>query len=132
VEIRPPDERSITSTNGSTIQAMWLSHREGRIDDMLELLHPDIIWWPMSRPGRVSYSGRDEILQMLADIRSANGNHWIELDDIVEVERNLISARGRVVTLDAEGEPISAVIEMLMTMRDGLVHRVETGPLTTS
>ncbi len=86
----------------------------------------------MSRPGRVSYSGHDGILQMLVDIRAANGNHWIELDDIVEVERNLISARGRVVALDADGEPVSAAIEMLMTMRDGLVHRVETGPRTTS
>jgi hypothetical protein len=132
VVVGQPDERSVTSTNVATVQAMWLCHREGRIDDMLDLVHPKVIWWPMSRPGLSRYSGHDGIRRMLADIQAANGNHWIELDAISEIEHNLISAQGRVVALDADGTPVSAAIEMLMTMRDGLVHRVETGPLTTS
>ena len=127
-----PDERTITSTNVATVQTMWLCHREGRIDDMLELLHPNVIWWPMCAPGRARYAGHDGIRRMLVDIRAANGNHWIELDAISEIEHNLISARGRVVALDADGEPVSTAIEMLMTMRNGLVHRVETGPLASA
>lgn len=132
VVVGQPDERSVTSTNVATVQAMWLCHREGRIDDMLDLVHPKVIWWPMSRPGLSRYIGHDGIRRMLDDIRAANGNHWIELDAISEIEHNLISAQGRVVALDAHGTPVSAAIEMLMTMRDGLVHRVETGPLTAA
>jgi hypothetical protein len=112
-----------------TVRAMWLAHREDRVDDMLDLIHPRVLWRPLSRPGRSLYSGHDGIRRMLEDTRKANGNYWLELDDITEPEPNIVSAKGRVVALDANGETVALAIELLIAMRDGLVHEVETQPL---
>jgi hypothetical protein len=110
---------------------MWLAHREGRIDDMLDLIHPRVLWRPLSRPGRSLYSGHDGIRRMLEDTRAANGNYWLELDDLSEPEPSFVLAKGRVVALDANGEMVALDIEMLIAMRDGLVHEVETLPQAT-
>jgi hypothetical protein len=107
---------------------MWLAHREGRIDEMLLAIHPRVLWRPLSRPGRSLYSGHDGVRQMLEDTHAANGNFWIELDDILQPEADVVHARGRVVGLDANGETTQLAIAFEITMRDGLIHEVETVP----
>jgi hypothetical protein len=101
---------------------MWLAHRAGNIEAMLAVMHRDVEWRPLSWSGRSTYTGHSGVREMVTDAKAASGDYHIDLDDISEPEPDVISAKGHVV---ASGGATSAV-EFKVTMRDGLVYKVET------
>jgi hypothetical protein len=108
--------------NEATVVAMAAAHREGRIDAMLATIHPDVVWYPWSRPGLSVYRGHEGIRQMIADMRAANGIYGIDFDDVTETTPGQVTATGRIVREDNGGE---ASVEFAIEMRDGLVSEVE-------
>ena len=110
------------ASNEALVRALWLAHREGRIDKMLDLLHPAIVWHPLSRPGLSVYAGHDGVRQMIEDMRLFVGDYVLDIDTYTEVGEDQVVVRGRVVP--SAGDPLS--IEMELTFADGLIQHVVT------
>ena len=117
--------------NEATVRAMWLAHREDRIDDMLELIHPEIVWMPASRPGLSMYRGHSGVRAMIRDARQAAGAYQLELDEVVGTEDDAVRVQARVVAPADDGGTVVLPIEMLITLRGGLVFDVETHTRTS-
>jgi hypothetical protein len=92
---------------------------------MLALIHPEVHWWPMSRPARSMYEGHAGVRAMLDDAQQANDSYWMELDEVVETAKNVVRARSRVVRPTDQGQ-VQIHLELVITMREGLVYKVET------
>lgn len=115
------------TSNEAIIRALWLAHREDRIDDVLELIDPDVRWQPVARPGRSLYQGHDGVRVMLDDLRSAAGGAYrFEIEGIVEPGVDVIQMLARVVASDSGGDPVELPLELTFTLRNGLVLDVVT------
>lgn len=125
---RWPGEVTLERGNIEIVRALWLAHRESRIDDVLAMLRPDVQWYPLSRPAHAMYQGHDGIRRMLENAATTNGLYWVELDDLVESGPDVIRAAARVVRPSAAGPPVELAIRLVIAMRGGLVIRVETYP----
>lgn len=111
--------------NEVTVHRMWKAHREDRIDDMLQLMHPGVQWRPYSRPGPNRYLGHEGIRKMVHDIREATGPYSIEVDRITETGPDIVSSLARVLIHDQSRDGSTMAIEFRITLTDGLVDFVE-------
>lgn len=123
-----PGSTALDRGNVEIVRALWLAHRESRMDDLLAMLRPDVQWYPLSRPGSAMYEGHDGVRRMLENATSANGIYWVELDDVTESAADTIRAAARVVRPNPDGPPTELDIRLVIAMRAGLVIRVETYP----
>jgi hypothetical protein len=123
-----PVENALQASNLEIVRALWLAHRESRIDDMLAMVRPDVHWYPLNRPGGSMYEGHDGVRRMLDHAARTNGLYWVELDEVTESSPNVIRAAARVVRPSLHGPPEQLPIRLAITMRGGLVVRVETYP----
>jgi hypothetical protein len=41
---------------------------DGRIEDMLALIHPQVMWLPVARPGRSLYAGHAGMIRLVDDL----------------------------------------------------------------
>src|SRR5258708_1734352 len=98
---------------------------EGRVEEVLALTDPEVVWRPIFRPGRALYSGHAELGCFLSDRRSAWGRVWFEVEDIAEQAGPQVTARLRVVTKIGGSEQAWSVISVF-TFRDGLVASVDS------
>ena len=114
--------REGASLNEAMVGAMWLAHREDRIDDMIETMHASVAWRGWSRPGRSVYRGHEGIRAMVADSHNVNGDFRVDLDEITETEPDRVRATGRVVRVEPYEE---APVEFQIVMLDGLVREVD-------
>lgn len=113
-------------SNVELVRTLWQAHREGRVDDLLQLLDTDVVWCPLSQLSQPAYRGHDDVRAMLDEIRAATGLHWIDLDEVVEPEPDLVRATGRVVTPDVGEGPVTLEVAFVFALHDGLVQRVDT------
>ncbi len=81
---------------------------EGRVEEVLALTDPEVVWRPIFRPGR-------------------GGRVWFEVEDIAEQAGPQVTARLRVVTKVGGSEQAWSVISVF-TFRDGLVASVDSAP----
>jgi ketosteroid isomerase-like protein len=113
-------------SGADVLRALWLAHREGRIDDVLALVHPDVVWHPLTRPGLSLYRGHDGARAMLADLRSALGEFYVEFDEYDELADGRVVCRGHIVR--SEREPAVPSFECVATFLDGLLVGFESTP----
>jgi ketosteroid isomerase-like protein len=106
-----------------TVRALFAVFGQGRVDDLLELVSPDVVWTPMTRPGRTRYLGRDGTRDLLDDLHRVYGEFRVELEAVTELDDGTVTVRGRPVRSDhgANAEPVGPQFECLVTLRDGLV-----------
>ena len=117
--------------NEAIVRAMWLAHREDRIDDMLALIHSEIVWMPASRPGLSMYRGHSGVRAMIKDARAAAGDYQLELEEVTATADDVVRLQARVVAPADDGGSVELPIEMVITLRDGLVFDVETHTRTS-
>lgn len=120
-----PDETQ-NSSAVETVRQMWAAHREGRTDDMLAFVHPQVVWRPLTRPGLTQYSGHAGALTMLRDMRSALGEYRMDFDAMSELPDGSVLGVGRVVQMTEDGEVAGPRIETVFEIRDGLVAGVDS------
>lgn len=125
---RWPVPATLERGNIEIVRALWLAHREARIDDLLAMLRPDVQWYPLSRPAAAMYEGHDGIRRMLDHATTTHGLYWVELDDVTESAPDVIRAAARVVRPSTAGPPTELDIRLVIAMRAGFVIRVETYP----
>ncbi len=105
--------------NVGRVWAVFIAHRDHRIFEMLDLMHPDVVW---VRPGPTEHRGHDGVRQMLRDLE-ATGGYAIQLDDVTETEPGVVVADGQVVLRGTDrGTGASWRVDLV----DGLITRIET------
>lgn len=104
------------SQNEAAVRELVRAHKAGDIDAMLAVVHPDVVWQPLTRPGKSVYVGRDGIRQMVADVGRTIGPSWIEVESYAE-------AVDRVILTGALATSSSSVpVTIVMIMRNGLIY----------
>jgi hypothetical protein len=108
---------STISAQEATIRRLFSAQREGRIDDAVELLHPDVLWQPWFRPARSVYSGASGFRTMLVDAEAAKGPFWFELTAVeAGSSPDQIQVRCRAELVDQ-----SVAVVWVVQFRDGLI-----------
>ena len=103
---------------------MWAvvyANRQRRTADMLELMHPEIVWVPAVSTGAAEYVGHDGIRQMNRDMLDHRGEYSVRLVELTEVEPNVVVARGHLV---ADGADLGVPLDFNVEFRAGLISRV--------
>jgi ketosteroid isomerase-like protein len=100
---------------GEIVSALFFAHRENRIDDLLALVHPDVVWQPLTRPGRSVYFGYAGTRTMLGDLRAALGDFRVDFDEIIDLPDERVAARGQVVRATEEGEVAGQPVDIILT-----------------
>jgi hypothetical protein len=95
---------------------MWDAGEEGRIDDLIATMHPQVVWAPFT-PGELSYSGHDGIRRMRDAAHAALGAPEIVIDDITLLADGTVLSRGRAIAPRRQPVPFEARCEF----RDGLI-----------
>jgi ketosteroid isomerase-like protein len=113
------------------VRALFTAHDEGRIEDMLALVHPDVVWEPQTRPARSTYIGHAGTLAMVDDLRAALGVYRIDYDNVVELADGRILAQGDLVRKTPEGEVRGPRVECVVTLFDGLVIALDSSGRAT-
>jgi ketosteroid isomerase-like protein len=108
-------------TNVEVVQAMWCAHAEGRVEDMLASIHPNVMWKPLTRPGRSVYTGHSGTLALMADVARARGRFRMDWEKPVAMADGRVMCPGRVIQITNHGETRGARIEPVLTLVDGLV-----------
>lgn len=107
---------------------MWRAHQEGRIGAMLALVHPDVVWRPLTSTGRSEYRGYQGTIQMLDDIRAAIGEYRMEFEELHQLPAGNVMGLGRVYR-KVDGEEVAGPpVEALFGFRDGLVVSLDSLP----
>jgi ketosteroid isomerase-like protein len=111
------------------VRALFLAHGENRIDDVLALVHPEVVWQPLTRPGRSVYVGHAGTRAMIDDLRDALGEFRVHFDEVVDLPDGRVAARGRIVRTTEDGEVGGPDVDITLTLRDGLVIGLESSDL---
>jgi hypothetical protein len=69
--------------------------REGRVEDLLALVHPQICCQPLVRPGRTTYYGHEGMARLVADMRAVHGYYQIQAHTMALCPRLTGQARVR-------------------------------------
>jgi ketosteroid isomerase-like protein len=107
--------------NEAAVWAMWLATKQRRTIDMLELMHPDVVWVPAVSTGTPEYRGHDGIRQMNKDMQAARGDYTVRLTEVAETEPDVVVARGNLV---ADGADLGIPVEFTAEFRAGKISRV--------
>ena len=98
------------------VRSFIQAYQADRLEDVLALISPVLVWLPLSRPGRSRYVGHDGFRHMLADVTAAWGERpRFELPDIEELADDTVIARGWV------SVPEKTAIQIVFKLRDGLI-----------
>ncbi len=103
---------------------------DGRIEDLLALVDPEVRCIPVSRPALTVYEGHAGMARLVADLSAAYGPHRIEVEDITVESDTQVTAQTRVVQESDHGDLLLRRIKSVYTLRAGLVTSIEGDPST--
>jgi ketosteroid isomerase-like protein len=97
-----------------SLRALWEAWSRGSVDEMLALLHPDIVW--ESKTPEREYRGHDGVTQWLEGLAHDWKSLTVTLDTVEQASGDRAVARGRVVGFDYGGgkrfdTPLTVVAE---------------------
>ena len=104
---------------------MWAAYDDGKLDDLIATMHPDVRWTPITRPGRTVYSGHAGMRDMHANIEGVRGKIRVALDQVVLLADGSVLTGGRGV-FPAGSDPPSLAFEARCTFLDGLIVSVDS------
>ena len=121
----PPDNLA----PAEVVRALFAAHAEGRLDDFMSLIHPEMLWEPEGYDTRPFYVGREGSLALLGAVRSSLGDHYIRVDDVVPTgAEGQVHVKAAIVLRAPAGDRVEREFEALITVRDGFVSRFEDVP----
>ena len=111
---------------GQLVRDLITAIFDGRTDDVLALVHPGVVWRPVTRPGLSAYHGRAGTARMVADITAAYGHTQPEIVAISEDAPGQVRVEAIVVRVTGDGEVAAPPITSVFTLEDGLVKLMES------
>jgi ketosteroid isomerase-like protein len=120
--IRQPDD----SPSIAVVRALFLAYREGRLDDLLALVHPAVVWQPITRPGRSVYVGHAGTRDLMQDLTTAMGEFRVEFGDYGQLPDGRVTAHVRIIRQADGHDGAEQGARVVLTLRDGLVVGLES------
>ncbi|MCU1594562.1 MAG: hypothetical protein JWO12_1954 [Frankiales bacterium] len=114
-------------SNSDIIRAFFLAHGEGRLEDMLALVHPSVLWQPETPLRRDFYSGHEGTLALFQDMRDALGPFSCQLVSLVELDASTVHVVGWQKLLEG-GEERGPQFETWITVQDGRLAAQSSTP----
>jgi len=108
-------------TNLEVVENMNRAWAEGRFDEMLDVIHPNVEWRPITRPALSVYRGHDGTLKMLEDVSQVLGEFGVEWRGLTVVDDETVVARG-LVTVGR----VKMAFDAAYKLRDGLVVAMDS------
>jgi ketosteroid isomerase-like protein len=112
--------------------AMLTALADGRVEDVVALVDPQVVWVPSIRPGRTLYEGRAGVAQFVADLHAAFGRFRVVVHDITQGGDGVNAGETEVTALIGGfrqiggGELTLPGLTILFTVRDGLITFMES------
>jgi ketosteroid isomerase-like protein len=113
------------TSNVEVFREAWEAYACGRIETLLEFLHPDVRWEPALTEG--AFQGREAFQSWLATAQRQYKSMTVVLETVREVADDCIVAFGRVTAFDYSGEQShDAAMAWVAEFRAGRVIRATT------
>jgi ketosteroid isomerase-like protein len=105
---------------------MFEAFNDGRIEDLLAMIHPSAVFEPVTRPGRTVYIGHEGVLDLISDIRRTPSQGRVRFDAFTKLPDGRVEARGHQIVATDDGEVMGQRVSPVITVNDGLVVRLES------
>ncbi len=108
------------------VRGMLEAQRDGRMDDVVAHMDPDVEWRPLTRPGRALYRGHDGIREMHDIDDQFLGPRYMTVEGVTLADDGTVTGHGQLVQRGDDGEPSAVHYEAQCVLEDGLIVSVET------
>jgi hypothetical protein len=113
------------------VLAIYAALRDNRVDDMRAILDPEVVCYPLVRPGQPAYYGYEAMAKLAGYLHDQHGNYTVEIATITEqnapkgnvkvtVEATIVPERG----LGLAPVPVTSVY----TVHDGVITWIVSKP----
>jgi ketosteroid isomerase-like protein len=96
-----------------------------RTGELLERLHPDVVWRPPFRPGG-AFRGREEVRRAVSDWLDATDDWRVTVDDLIDAGGDRVFG---VITVHTRGRGSGAVVDQrvftVFVVRDGRIALID-------
>lgn len=120
------DEREPDGTQA--IRALFEAHNGGRLEDLLRLLDPAVIWVPATRTGRNFYVGRQATIGPFTAIRRTYGDHRIECQHFEQIDDEQVRVTGSVIRSASDADPPTIGFTTIVTLLEGRIAKLVAEP----
>jgi ketosteroid isomerase-like protein len=110
--------------DAGVIRAMFAAHGAGALEQMLALVHPEVVWEP-STPARSFYVGREGTLALVHDLAAVFGDFYVDVHQVTRVADGRLLVRGVAMRRTPAGELADLVFQFLVSVRDGRVVKLQ-------
>lgn len=114
-------------SNSELVREFFLAHAEGRLEDMLALVSPSVLWQPTTPLRRDFYSGHEGTLALFQDMRDAVGPFSCHLTSVDELDPSAVLVSGWL-RLEGVAEERGPDFETWITVRDGQLVALSRPP----
>jgi acetamidase/formamidase len=109
------------------VRECLMAIRDGRVDDLLELVDPGVVCYPVFRPGRAAYHGREGMACLVGDMHSAHGDYEVDFGDVTVQYGAVVTVQATIVAGPGRDRPPLAV-RTVFVFRGGRISRIESHP----
>jgi hypothetical protein len=99
---------------------------DGRIEDILALVHPEVVCQPLVRPGFSQYVGHSGMVDLVTNLGAAYGHYWIQIDDMAADGDGRVMVHGRIIRKTDHGDLELPLTTSTYTLVDGMVAAIES------
>ena len=99
---------------------------DARVAYVLALVHHDVVFQPLVRPGLSRYFGHEGMTRQVTDLHSAHGRYQVEVISITEQAGPQVTVQARLLPEPGRGRP--ACVRTVYGFRDGLIGSIESFP----
>ena len=105
-------------SNVDVVRAFLKAFDEDRIDDLLAIVDPSVVFEPVLRPARSVYFGHDGVRVLHKDLRSSPGGGRGRYAEFIELPDGRVQVHGHMVRADGG---VGAKSSPMFSVRNGLV-----------
>jgi ketosteroid isomerase-like protein len=105
------------------VEALYAAIRDGRVEDVIALTHPNVVCQPLVRPGLSVYHGHERMGELVADMHAVHGEYTVVIDELID-EGAKVTAEARIMSPGKLPQPVRSIY----TFRDGLIATIESEP----
>jgi ketosteroid isomerase-like protein len=105
------------------------AYNRGDLEAFAELLDPDVLWTPdASWPEVRARSGREEVLQLLADIREPLDRNEVVFEKLVDARNRVVGLQVWRGVLKGTDDEVEGALGVIVTLREGKATEVRYFP----
>jgi hypothetical protein len=96
------------------VMELYEAMRDARIEDMLELVDPEVTCAPVHRPAVAEYRGHEGMTRLTADMHAAHGQYKVEIAEAGQDDESQVTVQAWIVPQPGRGPqfPVRSVYRL--------------------